>query len=49
MQNGLADTKALDVLAAEINRQLVLNLGGEPLAGSGFEYETPESDFDERS
>jgi hypothetical protein len=49
MQNGLADTKTLDILAAEIDRQLVLNLGGEPLAGSEFECEIPESDFDERS
>jgi hypothetical protein len=49
MQNGLADTKTLDIVAAEIDRQLVLNLGGEPLAGSGFENETAETDFDEPS
>jgi hypothetical protein len=25
------------------------HLGGEPLLGSGFEHETPEPGFDERS
>lgn len=25
------------------------SLGGEPLIGSGFELETPDPDFDERS
>jgi hypothetical protein len=46
MQNRQTDTKTLDILAAEIDRQLVLNLGREPLAGSGFEYITPVGDFD---
>jgi hypothetical protein len=42
-------SKTPEIIAAEIDRQLVLNLGGEPLAGSGFEVEIPERDFDERS
>jgi hypothetical protein len=49
MDAGLAGTTTLDILAAEIDRQLVLDLGGEPLAASGFESETPESDFDQRN
>ena len=36
----------LDSLAAEVDRQLVLDLGGEFLDGSGFETETPEPDFE---
>lgn len=35
----------LTVLAAEVDRQLVLDLGGEFLDGSGFENERPESGF----
>lgn len=36
----------LDSLAAAVDRQLVLDLGGEFLNGSGFEAETPEPDFE---
>lgn len=36
----------LDSLAAEVDRQMVLDLGGEFLDGSGFETETPEPDFE---
>jgi hypothetical protein len=50
MRHGLGNSpRTLDIIAVEIDRQLVLNLGGEPLAGSGFEVEIPETDFDERS
>ena len=37
---------SLDSLAAEVDRQLVLDLGGEFLEGSGFETETSEPDFE---
>jgi hypothetical protein len=33
-------------LAAEVDRQLVLDLGGEFLDDSGFENESPEADFE---
>ena len=36
----------LTVLASEVDRQLVLDLGGEFLDGSEFENESPESGFD---
>ena len=36
----------LDSLAAEVDRQLVLDLGGEFLDGSGFENELPEPGFE---
>ena len=36
----------LDSLAAEVDRQLVLDLGGESLDGSGFESEPPEPGFE---
>lgn len=39
-------TTPLDSLAAEVDRQLVLDLGGELLDGSGFETEEPEPDFE---
>jgi hypothetical protein len=39
-------TTPLDSLAAEVDRQLVLDLGGEFLDGSGFEKESPEANFE---
>ncbi|MCX6593144.1 MAG: hypothetical protein NTZ56_16630 [Acidobacteria bacterium] len=39
-------TTPLDSLAAEVDRQLVLDFGGEFLDGSGFESEPPEPDFE---
>ena len=33
-------------MAAELDRQLVISLGGEFLEGSGFEDEIPEPEFD---
>lgn len=32
----------------QIQEGILDELGGEPLDGSGFERETPESDFEER-
>lgn len=37
--------EVLTRLASHLDRQLVVELGGEFLAGSGFEEETPERDF----
>ena len=35
-----------DSLADEVSRQLVLELGGELLNGSGFENDTPDQAFE---
>ena len=35
-----------DSLANEVSRQLVLDLGGELLNGSGFENDTPDHAFE---
>ena len=35
-----------DSLADEVNRQLVLDFGGETLNGSGFENDTPDQAFE---
>ena len=40
-----ASREVLTSLAAEVDRQLVLSLGGELLDGSGFEDEIPETEF----
>lgn len=43
---GTTPETPLDFLAAEVDRQMILDLGGEFLDGSGFETETPEPDFE---
>ena len=45
-QQGESPEDLLSVLASEVDRQLVLDLGGEFLEGSGFENERPESGFE---
>lgn len=35
----------LATLACQVDRQMVLNFGGEFLEGSGFEHEIPETGF----
>ena len=45
-QQGASAEGMLSVLASEVDRQLVLDLGGEFLGGSGFENERPESGFE---
>lgn len=36
----------LTALASQVDRQLVLDLGGEFLEGSGFEHDLPETGFE---
>ena len=45
-QQGESTEDLLSALASEVDRQLVLDLGGEFLDGSGFENERPESGFE---
>ena len=37
----------LTALAAQIDRHLILDIGGEFLDGSGLEGEVPEADFEQ--
>lgn len=45
-QQGGRSKELLTGLASHVDRQLVLDLGGEFLKGSGFEDEVPETGFD---
>lgn len=51
--NGIdrqSETKGelLTTLASQVDRQIILDLGGEFLEGSGFEHETPEAGFEQQ-
>jgi hypothetical protein len=45
-QRGASSEELLSALASQVDRQLVLDLGGEFLEGSGFEDEVPETGFE---
>jgi hypothetical protein len=45
-QRGQSSKELLTTLASQVDRQLVLDLGGEFLEGSGFEHEVPEAGFE---
>jgi hypothetical protein len=46
-QQGESSGEPITTLASHVDRQLILDMGGEFLAGSGFEDEVPESAFDQ--
>jgi hypothetical protein len=45
-QPGQSSEELLTALASQVDRQLVLDLGGEFLEGSGFEDEVPKAGFE---
>jgi hypothetical protein len=47
-QRGQSSEELLTALASQVDRQLVLDLGGEFLEGSGFENEVPETGFEQQ-
>ncbi|MCZ2075578.1 MAG: hypothetical protein HUU41_02945 [Bryobacteraceae bacterium] len=45
-QQGPSSEELLRALASQVDRQLVLDVGGEFLEGSGFEDEVSETGFE---
>ncbi|MGH9627776.1 MAG: hypothetical protein ACRD7E_05475 [Bryobacteraceae bacterium] len=46
-QQAESSGEPITTLASHVDQQLVLDIGGEFLAGSGFEDEVPEAAFEQ--
>jgi hypothetical protein len=46
-QQGESSGELITILASHVDRQLVIDMGGEFLAGSGFEDEVLEAGFEQ--